>query len=254
MWLKASWLSVLVIGCGDFTSSSGELGMLNYGLHTTYELDGALTEVSLITRHSQSIHVDLSSTAEESIADPWEITHSASQTGISISSDDTDEGNTNPPGFDVIAIEPGYYTVESYHNDELLDRIELMFDVPLNIDVISWIRPGQDDTFSTSSTDQEVSIELGTQVAFLPIPLDPNGERLIGDFNVTYTVEPKSAAIRTHNVIEVYENEGVLGAPANDSLVFIETGKVTVTIADDLNGISTQRVFTVTDSPTTTAR
>ncbi|MFT4975040.1 MAG: hypothetical protein ACI8S6_000927 [Myxococcota bacterium] len=246
MKYAATALSLMMLGCGDYVNATGELGQLSYGLSIDYEMEGDLTEVSLVTGHPQSINVALTDEGEKSAAEPWRITHTITPSdGVTLTVDEGEEGESYPPDLVLSVPEAGDYTVESYYGDELLDYISLRFDRPDVIKVQTWIREPNADDFEESTFDETLSVTEGTQVAFLPIPYS-GSTRLAGDYAVSYSHTPEEAAVTIHNVYGTYEEEGVIGAVSSSSLVFIAPEQVIVTIRDEANNLDAQRTFNVT--------
>ena len=239
------WAGLVATGCGDYVGATGELGMMSYGLSTDYEIDGGLTDVSLITGHSQRFNVSLTDDGESDARKPWLITHTVTPNdGTSLVVDDSAEGDEHVPDFSLMVTNPDLYILESYYDGELLDYIKLDFAQPDTLEILTWIRNPNADAFTASTFDASVPVEEGTQVALLPIPYF-EGERLAGDFTVSYDHTPAHAAVTVHNVTGVYEEEGVMGQVNSSSLVFIEPATVEVSVTDAANGVTAVRTFDV---------
>ena len=238
-------VSFLLVGCGDYVGATGALGNLSYGLGIDYEVDGDLTEVSVITGHEQDFNVQLTPDGEGQARKPWLITHSITPSeGATLVVEDKEEGDSSPPDLNLTVSTPDLYIIESYYDGELLDYIKVSFDRPDTLDVLTWVRDPNAAEFDDSSFAADIDVEVGTQVAFLPIPY-AGSERLVGDFEVRYTHTPEDAAVTVHDVNGVYEDEGVFGAVSSNSLIFIAPEEVVVTVEDEANGISAQRTYSV---------
>ena len=245
MLKKMMMLTLVLVGCGDQVSATGALGNLSYGLGIDYEEDGDLTEVSLITGHPQSISVRMTADGEGIARDPWLITHTITpDTGTTLEIDEAQEGDSNAPNLTLTVTEPDLYIVESYYENELLDYIKINVDRPDSLEVLTWIRDPSAEDFTESSFNASLDVEVGTQIALLPIPY-AGSERLVGDFAVEYTYTPEDAVVTVHDVNGVYEQEGVIGSVNSNSLVFVSPETVTVTITDPANNVTAQRTFTV---------
>lgn len=238
-------LALVLVGCGDQVSATGALGNLSYGLGIDYEVDGDLTEVSLLTGHAQSISVRMTPDGEDIARDPWLVTHTITpDNGTMLEFDEGEEGDSTVPNMTLTVTEPDLYIVESYYENELLDYIKISFDRPDSLEVLTWIRDPNADDFTESTFNANINVEVGTQVALLPIPY-AGSERLVGDFAVDYTYTPEDAVVTVHDVNGVYEQEGVIGSVNSNSLVFVSPETVTVTVTDPANNVSAQRTFTV---------
>ena len=243
--LAGAAAGLLLGGCGDYVGATGELGHLSYGLSIDYEIDGSLTDVSLITGHTQRLGVSLTPDGEDIARKPWLITHTISpDSGATLTVDEVQEGSESVPGLEVLVTEPDLYILESYYDGELLDYIKVSFERPDAMEILTWIRDPNAEEFTESSNNATISVEVGTQIAMLPVPY-AGGERLVGSFAVSYAHTPENAAVTVHNVRGVYEEEGVTGAVNSASLVFVSPETVVVTIEDAANGITAERTFNV---------
>lgn len=240
---------VWTAGCGDQVGDVGDLGRLTYGLHIDYEIDGRLREQKLVTGHTQILDIELTKKGEKQSRHPGLIEHKLSPAaGTEVLFDPGDEDDNDPPAAWITVDAPGSYVLESWLEGELFDALPLEFGTPARLDVRTQIRPPGSDSFDTRTDDKEQLVAEGTQVAFLTIPLDKKGDRLVGQYEVAVSWTPEWAAIQTYNVLGVYENEGVFGSLAEHSLVFIDPATVTVDLIDVPNGMTDQVVFEVYDN------
>lgn len=237
-------MGLATTGCGDLTSATGEFGRVNYTLHTNYLVQEAmLTEVGIITGHAQHIGTRLTD-AGENVAgnDGEEITHSVSPSeGVTLEAQE--DGDDEISDFYVTVDDPGEYTFESYLDGDLFDRISLTFETPVELELLTRVRIPYSDDWDTLN-DGETLVEEGSQVAFLPIPLNDVGDRIAGDFDVLLEADPEWAVAPAYNLIGVYE-QNIVGSASPVSIYFIEPGEVTVTLTDTVNGTSASWMFDV---------
>ncbi len=229
-------------GCGDITSANGELGRARYSLHSDHLDQGAdLNSASIITGHAQHISVSLTDMGSDyANGDDAQIVHSVDDDSVVLTNDDDNE---NVPHFSILGSEPGTVTVESTLAGEEFDRIDLTFDAPADLELLTRVRDPYADEFEVLPTGS-VAVGEGSQVAILSIPLAGDGSRLVGQFDVEVTADPSWAVAPGYNVLGVYE-QNLVGSSEPFSLYFIEPGPVTVTITDLANGVSVVRDFDV---------
>jgi hypothetical protein len=244
-FLAYALTALSLAACGDLNVADGELSRVTYALHSDYLTENvALTEVSLITGHVQPISTGLTLEGRtvagdkaaliEHVATPGsgvEITHHASFSNHEIRS------------FDLEVTTPGTITVAGLLDGEVFDQIQLTFDTPSDLELVTRTRAPYSDDWEDLDDDETLVAE-GSQVAFLPIPLDASGARLAGNFEVDVQAEPSWAVSPSWNVLGVYE-QSIIGSPSPVSLYFIEPGLVTVTLTDLANGVSATRHFEV---------
>ena len=237
-------LGVTTTACGDITSATGELGRVNYTLHSNYVVQEALlTDVGIITGHPQHIGTRLTDAGENRAGDDGEeITHEVSPAeGVTLETQES--GDDEIPDFVVTVDDAGEYTFESYLDGELFDRIDLVFETPVELELLTRVRIPYSDDWDTLNDGEEL-VEEGSQVAFLPIPLNEEGERIAGDFDVVVEADPEWAVAPAYNIVGVYE-QNIVGSASPVSIYFIEPGEVTVTLTDTVNGTSASWQFDV---------
>ena len=232
----------LLTGCGGLNLSTGELGNLNYSLHSDFVVDQLdLTQVSILAGHPQSFGASLTDQGEDRFPDTeddatWshEVTPSA---GVTVS------GSDDVPSFALTVTDPGEYVVESSADGELVDRITLTFDVPTELDGVTWVRPPNADDFDKVEATT-AQVDEGAQAAFVPIPLDADGDRIVGDFVPVISADPAESVVSGLNVLGIYE-QNVVVARSPASVYFIEPGAITVSVSDEVNGLSFDQAFSV---------
>ncbi len=238
--LQATLLACLCIGCGDVTSSTGELGRIQYSLYTYYEIpSGELTEVSIVTGHTQTISTDLTEKGEGDVDEPGDIEHHVSGDAIL----EQGESEADVPTIFVNAPSPGDYTIESYLDGALFDTITLWFDTPVELDAVTWLREPNHDEFEKSQANTPVVPE-GTQVAYVPYPLDAAGDRIAGVFAASMSADPASSVVTAYELDGIYE-DGIWGHEEQASVYFIEPGQITLTMSDEVNGVQFEQSFEV---------
>jgi len=246
-WKLAALLACapLLFACGDVNVAEGEFARITYALHSDYLTENVpLTEVSLITGHSQAISTTLTSSGEEAAGDrASDIRHVATPpTGVELTHDSV-VFDDDVPSFDVTVSQPGSYTFAGMLDGAVFDQVELVFDVPETLDLLTRVRTPYSDAWE-NLPHTDLAVGEGSQVAFLPIPVDASGERLAGNFSVEVTAEPGWAVAPSWNILGVYE-QSIVGSASPVSLFFIEPGQVTVTLTDMANGVSVSRDFEV---------
>ncbi|GDX81005.1 hypothetical protein LBMAG42_28160 [Deltaproteobacteria bacterium] len=249
-------LAFATIGCGvDSATANGELGRMTFTLVSDYYVDETeLTESSIVTGHEQFFGVELTEDGQndaDTQADEIEYVVTPDD-GVTISQSgpDRDAGNDDQDAeiagnFDIKVRDPGEYQLEARLNGETFDRIQLTFDRPNELELTTFLRsPGEDDF--RKHTGDGATVEAGTQLAWLPIPLDINGERLLGDIEAEMSASPENMVVEAVNVEHVNEDEvqTFFGAP---SLYFINVGEVAITIGDTENPAVGVANFTVTE-------
>ncbi len=237
-------MALATTGCGDLTSATGEFGRVNYQLHTDYLMEEALlTQVGIITGHQQHIGTTLTDAGEnEAGNDGEEITHEVTPSeGVTIEADS--DGDDEISDILVTVEQPGEYTFESYLDGQLFDRIVLVFETPVELNLLTRVREPYSDDWDTLNPG-EGQVEEGSQVAFLPIPLNESGDRIAGDFDAQLEADPSWAVAPAYNLLGVYE-QNIVGSASPVSVYFIEPGEVTVTLTDTVNGTDASWQFDV---------
>ena len=118
------------------------------------------------------------------------------------------------------------------------------FVVPTDISVISWIR-GPDEEEFTSADGDTITVSVGSQAAFIPIP-EYEGTRIVGNIDAEITIEPPEAAVLGYNIDSVGEN-GVDASSNPASIYFVQIGNVEVCATDTVNTVRTCQDFEVTE-------
>ena len=243
MSFRLSWLLCFVLlgACGDVTKSNGEFNRVSYSLYTTYLVDeSSLTEVSLLIGYDQRINTSLTVSGASETEEPFKLLHKISpDASINVFEDGFDV-----PDMTLKVTSPGEYTLETTKGDDVFDRIKLNFDVPASLDPIVWVRAEGAEEFTKSGSNADVSVEVGDQVTFLPVPVDASGERLLGDLETEISLDNPGLAVAVENVHGVYEQR-VWSSSMPVSLIFVEEGTLVVTLKDVVNNVETNVNFTV---------
>jgi hypothetical protein len=238
----ATLTALCTVACGDFTEAVGELGNLQYELGTDYEMGRArLDDVSILTNHPQTLYLDLVDDDDARRLDLSTVHHSVSPSeGVTLSYDAEEDGLM---ALDVLVTAPGDYTLTTKLEGDLYDYVYLHFDAPTSLTSATWIRAPGADEFERAIGDG-VTIEEGTQISFVPIPLDAGGERIAGRLEVVTTSDPEGAVVPAWDDWGTYE-DGVIGSVDSTSVYVIEPGTLTVTVTDEPNAASFSQVFEV---------
>ena len=237
-------LYLVCIGCGSTTSGVGELGRVRYALHSDFVADQLdLDDAAIVTGHAQYISTELTDKGDKKAGDDaHKIRHHVVPAGSSASMTNLDSDH-DVPDFRLSALQSGSYTVESKLDGAVFDWIDLSFVEPDNIAVVAWVlAPDTSDWVDYQGLGPH-SVELGSQVTFLPIPC-ANGDRLVGDIEVDLAVNPETSVVQGENVLGVYE-QNVVTTSQPVSVFFVEEGEVEVTLSDAPNDLSVEVVFVV---------
>ena len=234
---------VAASGCGDVVGSTGELGNLYYALFIDYDAEyEGLDENRLITGYDHQINVYLTAAGKDEVDRPSEIAHDV-DADIPVGLAQINYGPNTVPSVVLDVAVPGPVTLESHFDGRLLDKLELHFDTPDAIDLVTYVRPPFDDDFDATYNDL-ISVEEGAQLMFVPIPITSTGIRLVGDISTLVDVDPEWAAVPGMNVNGVYE-DGYWGLGGADSWYIIEPGTVSFTFIEVVSGASGTATFLV---------
>jgi hypothetical protein len=241
-------LSSLAIGCGgDVTSGVGENGLLRYSLYTTYDVpQDDLSEARIITGHQQRISVSMTAEGLEDVKQPNDITHRfkpADGTSWAEQTVPTDvEGDYIIPAVFTVST-AGEYTLESVADGKVIDYISLQFETPAGFEMSIKVRDQWGSSFEAETGDP-VTVDEGSQVILLAIPVDAEDERLAGVMTPTITVDPTWAVTPGYNVYSNTEDVTWRSEGPPD-YYFIEPVLVTFTITDPVSEASTTQQFDV---------
>ena len=235
---------IFLLACNsNLLTTSGELGRLNYWLNADYNMDGMnLSDYQMITGYPQDINIDLTLKGWKMVDDEPYLVYHEGEAGLDVDSETVLDGSFGVPGVTVQADETGSYQLTSKIREEEVDRIQLSFAKPDELEILSWMRTPGAETFEKSQSDV-ISTTLGTQATFIPIP-SKDGQRLIGRVEVELSVEPETAAVVGANIESVTEDS--LDFSTNPaSVYFVETGTVRIGITDTYNDVTTWQEFSV---------
>ncbi len=229
-------------GCLDVTSATGELGMIDYRLYTDYDPGlGDLTEVGIITNHTQSLNLFLTEDGEREGLDLTTVSHSVTPSeGVWLDYDADDEFLDD---LSIHVEQPGIYTLTTEIEGELFDTITLEFEAPATLDAVTWVRSPGADEFDEPSVAQP-TVDEGTQVSFVGIPLNADGDRIAGEFELAVSADPAGSVVEAFDTWGSYE-DGIVGSVSEASVYFIEGGTITLTVSDQANGVDFVQVFDV---------
>lgn len=233
--------SLFAIACGDRTSGVGELGRVQYAIHTHYVVEDAqLEDVEIVTGHPQFFNTSLTDKGKKGGTEPDDLKHRVTPSdGVNISNDGTGD-------FTIDVAEPGEYTIETLKDGDVYDYIEIAFDEPTKLSLVTWTLGPNDEDWTKREGSGSVKVKPGTQATFVPVPKDADGNRLVGDVQTTLEASPEDAVASGENVIEVYEQRVVsLSSPV--TIFFLEEAEVEVKLTDESNDVSGARSFNVQD-------
>lgn len=244
---------LLLTGCGvDKAASNGELGKLQFSLVSDYYVEEqSLADSRIVTGDEQNFDVELTAEgAGDAGKAADEISFRAEGEGVQIVQPgaDGDAGADDPDAesvrdFSLSASAAGEVIVEALLEGEVFNRITLNFAAPDALELAMFAREPYAEAFESIETDATVAVSPGTQLAWLGIPTE-GGDRLLGNVRADMSADPASAVVPAANVEHVNEAEAQSIFRA-DSLYFIETGAVTVTIENPANAVSGAADFDV---------
>ncbi|MFH1463982.1 MAG: hypothetical protein ABIO70_06335 [Pseudomonadota bacterium] len=238
----AALVAPFATACGDITRATGELGNLEYELFTDYEMGLArLDEVAILTGHTQTLYLDLADEDDADRLDLSTVHHAVSPSaGVTLDYHADEDGLFD---LDILVEQPGEYTLTTEIEGEVFDYVYLRFDAPTALESATWVRaPGAED-FERAPGDGLVIAE-GTQISFVPIPLDAGGDRIVGRIAVVTTSDPAEATVPSFTDLGTYE-DGVVGSIDTTSVYVIEPGPLTMMLTDEPNGVTFEQVFDV---------
>lgn len=238
--------ALFLTGCNiDQTSGVGELGRLTYSLGTGYFVEGNdLTQETIVTNHEQYFVMGLTSKGESDAGkEARKIQHSISPSdGATLEILEGDEESEVPPDFLLTVANPGDYTLSATLQGDEFDRIHFHFDAPTTLELVTWARAPFGEDFE--AVQSGAHLEEGAQVAYLGIPLDADGERLVGDIHTDFSADPSTAAVPAQNIYDVNETDTISGEDV-PSLYIIEPGPINLTVFDTGNPASATTSFSV---------
>lgn len=237
--------ALFAAGCGDTTSSTGELGRLNYSLFTDYNVpEGQLDEARIVTGHAQHISLTMTSKGRADIKQPENVRHSVSpKESATLVNSSSAEGDV--PDFDITVTTAGPYVVSSALSGVEMDRIHLTFATPTSFDLLLKSRAPYVKDFSNVSLTAVNTIAEGSQITVDSAPLGDDGKRLAGMMHNKITVSPGWIAVPGEGVVESYEN-GIWTTNGQANFYFVEPGQATVTVEDPVSGAKRAATFDVT--------
>jgi len=224
--------------CGlNATSAVGDLGRLRYSLVDEYESEAtSLRDAAIVTGYQQHIWIYLTDAGEDRASGSAEdIQHSVDPPeGVTL--EVVDEGNNEVPTLRITVSDPGPYTLESSLDGRFFDRITLEFDDPDHLELGTWIRgPNEVDFLASTPGSEVVSITEGSQVAFVPIPLDAQDERLLGGVEAEISANPADAIVADSSVLWLTESN-IASALLARVVYFIDAGLVDLTVTETAHG------------------
>ncbi len=239
-----SCLCFAAAGCGFTTGSNGELGRLSYSMWTDFDPEFAeLDSARIVTGHTQRVDTRLTDEGEQRAGDDAAaIDHVVTPAdGVEL---EVDDFTSAVPGFTLNVTLPGTYTVESMLDGDVFDRIQLTFEAPDTVGLVTNLRAPGAEEFVEASASGTVTVAEGTHLSFLPFG-EHTGDRLVGGVAVEWSANPPWAVVEDMNV-EAIEG-GVVEWTTDDPMLYvIEPGLVTVTFDDLPNGVAGSRTFDVT--------
>ncbi len=241
--LTAATIAMLgTTACLDVTRGTGELGHLRYSLYTDYDPgNGDITDTPILTMHRQSIYLSLTDRGDRGASDLTTVRHSVSPSeGVTLEYYADDEVLEE---LDITVEQAGTYTITTELDGAVFDYITVEFAAPASLDAVTWIRSPGDEEFVEPMVAQP-SVDEGSQVSFVAIPLDAEGERIAGELEVSISADPEGSVVAAYDSWGVYE-DGVWGSISEASVYFIEGGEISLTVSDEANGVDFVQIFDV---------
>ncbi len=241
--ILAATAGLLTSACLDVTDATGELGHIDYRLYTDYDPGlGDLTEVGIVTGHTQVLYLDLTASGEDAAGDLGSVQHSVSPSeGVTLRYGRDDELLEE---LEITVTSPGTYTLTTQLDGAVFDTISLDFEAPAELRAVTWLREPGAESFVEAEAATPVVPE-GTQVSFVGIPYDPDGERLAGELALGLEPDPAGSVVAAFDTWGSYE-DGIVGSVSEASVYFIEGGAITLSLIDEPNGVVHERSFEVT--------
>ncbi len=233
--------AALSTGCGDLVTGTGEEGLVRYTLYTDYDLEEtSIKDVTIVAGHTQRITAHLTNRGETEVGND-NLTHRVvPATGVTLLLTSTEQ---QVPDLEITVEIPGTYTIETLNAGEVIDHIDLDFDSPAALTLATQVRDRCQTDFRIVS-GSTISVGEGSQVAFVPIPVDSAGARLAGDMDLLVHWDPGNAVASGQNLNGVYEDGSWrLGGPT--SFYFIEPGTITSTFTDPAGSATVMQTFEV---------
>ncbi len=234
----------LSIGCGSYTSGTGELGRMTYRLQSDFESEADdFGEAVLVTGHPQYIITDLTADGiKKAGGEEGLIAHEIDSSDVTINWE-PGEATDDVPNVTLTASEPGTYTLTSTLDGDDFDYIDITFGRPTALEILTWLlRPGAEE-WELQEGKGTHAVEVGTQVTFLPVPLRKQ-KRLVGDVDVDLSVDTDGMVAQGENVLAVYEQR-VIASSQPVTLFFIEAGDVQIELTDTPNDVRAKVDFSV---------
>lgn len=229
--LRACTLLSLVaaVGCGDFTSAFGDEGLIQLSIYSDRDIAADdLREVGIVAGHLQRFSVSLTERGETEVRDPDLLTYALTPDPGTLALD-----GGSPPDFKVNVATPGMYRFDVLESGRAIDGVDLRFVAPASLELVVKARAPYSDRFETLPAGQPSQVSEGTEVVFLPVPLDEAGVRLAGDIKVQASFDPEWAVVPDVNVEAVWEG-GILTTSGEGSFFIIEPGTITLTVVDSV--------------------
>ncbi len=244
--LFAAITSLFTGACGDTTSGIGELGRVQYMISTHYVVpEDSLNEVEIVTGHEQVFDTLLTQKGSRKASDPSVLRHRVRPSdGATISQGS--EISERIRSFSLNVSKPGTYTIQTMDGSEVFDYIELAFEEPTRLSLVTWTRNPDEDDWDKQKGNSVVKVKPGTQVTILPVPMDAAGNRLVGDVDTSISATPDGSVVLGENILAVYEQR-VVSTSYPVSLYFLESGDVDVKLRDQSNDVKGTRSFKIRD-------
>lgn len=212
---------LLLFACNyDQASGVGDEGNLGYTVATDFDIESSIRDVTFITQHDHYVGTWVTEQGERRFEDTEEWDHRSAAASV------ISQGS----GFSIARDTPGSVEVESFADGALADRITFSFDDPTTMDVQAWARDPWGDDWRLLQVDD--SLVVGTQIAFLGIPLADDGTRLFTEEPVLVDAAPQDRLVPDVPVNDVWEN-GPRTFLSYEAVTFyaIEAGPVTFTMS-----------------------
>lgn len=247
-------LFTLITACfGDTTSTAGDLGNLVFSFHSDYDMGTvSLTDASFATGVTHHIDVRVKDYKRTT---NYALTHYFADTdGFTVTTDDTCPNQYDTaciPGFSVKATTAGTVTIRAFEGEHdgstLIDSVTLVFKDMADIEPIVKGRGPWEATFGKIvPTGDRFIVEKGTQVIFVPVPLDSDGKRLLANFQCDYTFDDDTMVVPGRNVDSTpVEDDSEWWLVGDANFYFIEEGEVTLTVTESESGFSSEALFEV---------
>lgn len=231
-------------GCNEAPISAlGDEGRIRYWVPRGDFEEESLEELRFAVGADHRVSALLTGAGRLAVRDPSEVAHRA-QDGDHWVSGSGGRWERVGPGhvvktindFEILGVEPGTAVVETHEGARVIDRIGLNFEQPAALRLAVRAR-GPDRGAESLDIEPPYTVEAGTVLSFTVFPVDPDGERLFGQFtNPSIRTEPP-LALAPYTALPITYEDSVVPAPRRPlEFTILTAGLVRIDVSDDVSG------------------